>query len=446
MEKRMIENEKQPKPCNKAVLAALITAIVLLQGLVSYDYLTGGGLAYANWSGKWRAEASHQLPESGIESRNNGADFGLDPAQETLILEYMTRYYDGVSTLTEPDLRGLYLSTDPGAGLEAEIDQTTAAYLVALRALQPQNLHMNRYQVGVTYTSAAQTENGDTRIELLEDSTVNFACTPNTDASTSGIAHVFTLRPTNDGWKILHHDKEEDGYLLIREAYDKQKAETPMTDAAQSLASIKAGLLERATAAIADQNNQRAGVKSSPTSTKTAAHPYDRDAAVAYAMDWVSPQDVKRNPDWYVYDGYGGNCNNFISQCIIAGGIPMDITGDDQWKWYDDEVDYWEAPVGRSPAWAGVAEFHQYAENNVGPGMAADVNLNRFVGEPGDIIQFGAEGEWRHSVIITEVLLDDAGTPVDYLINSNTADRINYPVSAYAYYDYRMIKVLGWND
>ena len=176
------------------------------------------------------------------------------------------------------------------------------------------------------------------------------------------------------------------------------------------------------------------------------SHPYDRDAAVAYAMEWVDPLTVKRNPDWFLYDGYGGNCNNFISQCLYAGGIPMDWDGYAQWKWFDDEVDTWNQPNGRSPAWAGVDEFYNYAENNSGFGLVAEVHPNLYTGEPGDVLQYGATGEWRHSVIITDVIYGEDGRVQDYLINSNTTDRISYPASAYAYYDFRLIHVLGWND
>jgi len=48
-----------------------------------------------------------------------------------------------------------------------------------------------------------------------------------------------------------------------------------------------------------------------------------------YAMTWVDPVEVIRNEDDYTaYDDYDGNCNNFISQCLVAGGIPMDYFGD----------------------------------------------------------------------------------------------------------------------
>ncbi len=39
---------------------------------------------------------------------------------------------------------------------------------------------------------------------------------------------------------------------------------------------------------------------------------YDRKKAVEYAHKWA----LKRNPLYYNFDKLGGDCTNFISQCI----------------------------------------------------------------------------------------------------------------------------------
>lgn len=178
--------------------------------------------------------------------------------------------------------------------------------------------------------------------------------------------------------------------------------------------------------------------------SRTWDHDYDRTAALAYAQEWVG----KRNLDpWTAYDGSGGNCQNYASQVMHAGGIPQDHTGNYQWKWYGASMDYSNTARGRSGSWAGVDEFYRYATGNVGGfGLVAEADVNFWAGEPGDFIQLGIDGRWNHVVVITEVLYDEAGKPVDYLINSNTADLRNYPVSTYMYSDQRLIKIYGWND
>lgn len=52
-------------------------------------------------------------------------------------------------------------------------------------------------------------------------------------------------------------------------------------------------------------------------------HAYNRENARNYALKYA----LTRNPSWTRYDAWGGNCQNYGSQCIFAGGVPMDYTG-----------------------------------------------------------------------------------------------------------------------
>ncbi len=47
---------------------------------------------------------------------------------------------------------------------------------------------------------------------------------------------------------------------------------------------------------------------------------YNRAAAVGYANKWCGP---KRNGAYCDYTGKGGDCTNFVSQCLIAGGAKL---------------------------------------------------------------------------------------------------------------------------
>lgn len=64
---------------------------------------------------------------------------------------------------------------------------------------------------------------------------------------------------------------------------------------------------------------------------------YDRDKAVSYARKWA----LSHNTMYKNYENYGGDCTNYISQCIKAGNIPFDNFGTNviqKWYWYSDEV------------------------------------------------------------------------------------------------------------
>ena len=76
--------------------------------------------------------------------------------------------------------------------------------------------------------------------------------------------------------------------------------------------------------------------------------PYDRARALEYARRWA----LDRNPLFFNFTGRGGDCTNFVSQCILAGCCVMNFTRD--FGWYYISVD------DRAPAWTGVEYFHDF--------------------------------------------------------------------------------------
>ena len=122
-----------------------------------------------------------------------------------------------------------------------------------------------------------------------------------------------------------------------------------------------------------EQIESREAAADGRTGAAAADHAYDREAAAAYAREWAG----ERNPQWGVYDGAGGNCTNYVSQCLYASGIPMDQSGDAQWYWYSDS--------SRAPAWTGVDSFRVYARDNTGYGLSAQVGAAYDTGEEGDV-------------------------------------------------------------
>ncbi|MGN0532609.1 MAG: amidase domain-containing protein [Eubacterium sp.] len=51
---------------------------------------------------------------------------------------------------------------------------------------------------------------------------------------------------------------------------------------------------------------------------------YDRDEAIEYAKKWYD--DANTN-DYQFFGGRGGDCTNFTSQCLFAGGIKKPRAG-----------------------------------------------------------------------------------------------------------------------
>lgn len=164
---------------------------------------------------------------------------------------------------------------------------------------------------------------------------------------------------------------------------------------------------------------------------------YNRMAAVKYARMWA----LNRNPKFKDYEDWGGNCTNYISQCVNAGGVPMDSYGDNimkEWYWYSD--------TKRTPTWTGAQPFFEYLtgnnkDNTDNFGVYAQVaNYDEL--ELGDIIQLVEDDKAYHTMIITRVLLD--GEQVhDYLVSQNTYDLLDYPLSLKVG-EKRYVKIFGY--
>lgn len=362
---------------------------------------------------------------------------GISPEMAAPISEYFKQTFMATANLQTTDITSLF--SEP-ASANAGLNQSALDYLIQLRLKQSTDLKMTNYQCDLVITAISQ-DGEAVDVDLLENATVNFAFTTDVDSSTSGIRHHFRLIKKDQAYAIAEHIQDEDRFNLLQEAIAAQP------DQAKT---VMAEILSKATANVEALALEKRALNSGELTANRvfSGNPYDPEAAVKYAMTWVDPQKTLRNTQQFdIYDEVGGNCNNYISQAINAGGIPMDIIGDEftQWKWYSDDVNIEETAYGRSPAWAGVEEFYLYARENTGYGLSAAVDENVYSGAVGDVLQFGYGDEWLHSVLITAVIKDKDGNVVDYLVNSNTTDRINYPASAYGYPQQRLIKILGWN-
>jgi hypothetical protein len=76
--------------------------------------------------------------------------------------------------------------------------------------------------------------------------------------------------------------------------------------------------------------------------------PYNRMRAVEYARTWA----LDRNPLFIDFTGIGGNCTNFVSQCVLAGSCVMNYTPDFGW--------YYVSAEDRAPAWSSVEYFFDF--------------------------------------------------------------------------------------
>jgi len=158
-------------------------------------------------------------------------------------------------------------------------------------------------------------------------------------------------------------------------------------------------------------------------------NPYDREAAVAYARQWA----LSRNPQYYNYDPLGGDCTNFASQCILAGGGVMNYKPTFGW--------YYIGPNSHSPSWTGVEYLYNFLTRKTGIGpVGREVDISRV--EPGDISQFaGTSSRFSHTQVIVEV---GARASLDeILVCTHTYDSYDRLLSSYDFLKLRFIHIEG---
>ena len=356
---------------------------------------------------------------------------------QSAIWYYFEALYETQTDMIPRD--ATYLFVQPQCE-NALLNQKALDILIYLKDATGNDLRIVNYEYLPVFASAVKTGN-DYIITVYETAIINYAYIKDVDTELRNIVHYFTVSPVNGAYKLKSHTTVSEYYSCLAEVYENHAHDTK--DIRENI-NISADILKKQidvnSRFFTDQ--RRAYNEGLPEITKTFDHAYDRQAARRYARKYA----LVRNDEWVAYDAYGGNCQNYASQCIFSGGIPMDFSGSAQWKHYGSQINALQTPNGRSTSWTGVGTFYSYAKNNTGYGLVAVVDYNIFGAEPGDVIQIGDGNVWHHTVIVSDVLYNSDGSVREILLCSNTIDWKNFPLSLYITKNIRCIKILGWND
>ncbi len=353
----------------------------------------------------------------------------ITPSQLKIITDFLDVYYRSAKELKEYDMTKFFDDDE-----EALINKAAVSLLIDIRKSKPNDLRMKEAKYDIIVNEVSE-EDDEVKIQVLETSYIKFNFMDDIETKEYNLKNNFTLVKVNGKYKIKHYDKVKDFFIMITDRYDNggQEELDEIKEYYLSLIDTKNNK-ERINYQKYLANPKYSGVK--------CDHKYDRDKASSYASKWVN----KRNPEWSSLDS---NCQNFASQVIYAGGIAMDYTGsaDDQlqWKWYSATYNESQQEKGYVYTWTYVPYFYTYAKDNTGAGLCAEVDVNMYYAEPGDVIHVGTSGPTRHAMVVVDNYKKD-GKVVDILVNSNTIDLENYPVSAYVYPYASLIKINGWND
>ena len=351
----------------------------------------------------------------------------LTEEQEQLILDYMNLYFASLEDFEpQEEIAALFSDEEQAALADSAID-----FQISLRRMQDADYTLASWSYSLTLNEITQEEDGSLHIFARENNTQNFNQNPEIASERYGGYHLFELEQMEGSWKIRSHMMFDAVYMMLWSEGGGEEAALRYAEAVPEYLRL-----------AQEQLQEREADREREPGELQAQYAYDRQAAAAYADRYVD----ERNDAWPDYAGSGGNCQNFASQVLLAGGIPMDIYGDAVWKWYSDEVSNSPGAQGRSSSWTGVNQFVEYAAANTGYGLVAETEAPYFSGEPGDLLHMGIDGDWGHTVVIASAVTNGQGEVVDYLVDSNTGNLRNYPASLYGYPEIILTRIGGWTE
>ena len=153
---------------------------------------------------------------------------------------------------------------------------------------------------------------------------------------------------------------------------------------------------------------------------------YNRQNALTYARRWA----FDRNPLYLNYTGIGGDCTNFVSQCVLAGSCQMNFTPVFGWFYLDGDT--------RTASWTGVEFFYNFMVDNAGVGPYA-VEVGEGGVEIGDVVQLAnANGDFYHTLFISDISPEEG-----ILVAAHSDDALDRPLSSYNYATARFLHIVG---
>jgi hypothetical protein len=158
---------------------------------------------------------------------------------------------------------------------------------------------------------------------------------------------------------------------------------------------------------------------------------YRREEARDYALKWA----LNPNPQFYDYTSLGGDCTNFASQALWAGGSLMNYDPQSGWYYID--------PNRKSSSWTGVNFLYDFLMTNRSRGPFAALVQPQDL-RIADLIQlsFHGDGKFNHTVVITG--LEPPFTPEHIYITNHTPNTANSKLTKYyPWREIRYIQILG---
>ncbi len=353
---------------------------------------------------------------------------GADEAVLDAISEFLNRYYRSLKYLEAQDCSDLFAES---AADEAYRINTVIKLICKYREMAFADLRLDE----CSYTIHVQDSYslGSTRLKIVftEDCDMDFHFLEDVPSGQHQVWNCFTLSKENGEYRLIDIEREE-GLFLYFDSEHGSLGREKIDEMEQGYCQ----LMDKAIAA--DEAARDSTVSAGSYIPEDSNYVYDREAAAKYALNYALSRNGR-------YGDYESNCVNFVSQCIHAGGIPMDADGYYQWKYYSDVHNESAGMSGYSFSWTYIPSLIEYLENGE---IVTIMDADLYSVQKGDIIAISMEdvylGEVPHVLIVSDVVKDEQGNILDILICGNTNDQLSYPLSALLYPCRYLIRILGY--
>lgn len=297
-------------------------------------------------------------------------------AIETVIDQYFQSRYEVRATMQTQDFNGTLADSRKAHEFrQAELDRQE----IEIHQAKLFGLDYVEYKYFINIKEIQfNDEEGTATVTLEESHDVIFSSTQPIISKMYNLEHVILLTKTATGWQIIN-----DTYM---DYLNKILSETGMT---------KEEVIE-----ALDQSYAEHGEKSNNPSESTYSTPillspsyYNQSGAVSYAHQYA----YNYNPAYPNFNGQGGDCTNFVSQALYAGGINQTSQIWNGW---------WISPSNHGTAWTAVEALDDMILQGPSSGSGGPRGYNAggaWGVTGGDVVQYewgNNNGGWDHSVIV----------------------------------------------
>lgn len=345
------------------------------------------------------------------------------------ITGFLDLYYRSLKYLQCYDFSQFFAKEAAG---QAYLAESAVAATVDYRSQVENDLRMDDCGYTLDISGVERQTDGSVKVSFTEDMVMKYSFLDDVESRQPDLINSFTL-------------KEEDGRYVIAELHREEGAfQFFMEMDASDRESIDQLLDKYVTASLEAQRRyeeEKAQINAGAQCPElSCTHPYDREQAGSYALKYA----LTRNGE---YGDFESNCANFVSQCIHAGGVPMDDASPYQWKFFSDVHDEESAKTGYTASWVYIPMFADYMRNG---DIVTGEDLWVYFAQPGDVIfMLSSEdkdiSESPHVVIVSQCVTDSEGNLQEVLYCSNTNDQLNLPLSSTAAPSKKLLKIYGYN-